>query len=46
MAVVLTHIARLSGTNITECVKVAYNDIKDRKGKFINGSFIKQSDLK
>ena len=45
MVVVLTHIARLAGTNLTECIKVAYNDIKDRKGEFKNGSFIKESDL-
>lgn len=43
--VVLTHIAKLSGTSIQKCIQVAYNDIKDRKGEFINGSFIKESDL-
>lgn len=43
--VVLTHIAVLSGTSLRECVDVAYNDIKDRKGQFIDGSFIKESDL-
>lgn len=44
--VVLTHIARLSGTSLTECVRVAYNDIKDRKGEWKNGMFIKETDLK
>ena len=44
--VVLAHIARLSGTTLTECVKVAYNDIKDRKGEWRNGMFIKETDLK
>lgn len=45
LVVVLTHIARLSGTTITECTKTAYEDIKDRKGEFRNGSFIKEKDL-
>ena len=44
--VVLTHIARLSGTNILKCVEHSYNEIKDRKGMFLDGSFIKESDLK
>lgn len=44
--VVLTHIAILSGTTMKESLSVAYNDIKDRKGEFRNGSFIKESDLK
>ena len=45
MAVVLTHIAKLTGTNIEDCIEHSYNEIKDRKGKFLNGSFIKQADL-
>ena len=28
-----------------ECVQIAYNDIKDRKGLMHNGVFIKESDL-
>jgi hypothetical protein len=28
-----------------ECLEVAYNDIKDRKGKMIDGVFVKESDL-
>ena len=28
----------------TECVEIAYNDIKDRKGIVANGVFIKESD--
>ena len=27
------------------CVEMAYNEIKDRKGKMVNGTFIKESDL-
>lgn len=30
---------------IHECIDVAYNEIKDRKGKTINGSFVKEADL-
>lgn len=45
MVVVLTHIAELQGKKIEECIEHSYNDIKDRKGKFINGSFVKESDL-
>lgn len=29
---------------ITECLNIAYNDIKDRKGIMSNGVFIKESD--
>jgi len=32
--------------DITECIKLAYDEIKDRKGKMIGGVFIKQEDLK
>lgn len=28
-----------------ECIDVAYNEIKDRKGKTVNGSFVKEADL-
>lgn len=43
--VVLVNIARLVGSDITECAEIAYNDIKDRKG-FLNeaGTFIKSTD--
>ena len=46
MAVVLTNIARLAGTSIVECAEHAYEEIKDRKGEWRNGMFIKESDLK
>lgn len=43
--VVLSIIAHMSGTNMTECSNVAWDDIKDRKG-FLNsdGIFVKESD--
>ncbi len=43
--VVLTIIAEQSGLTIEECLSHAYNDIKDRKGKMVDGVFIKESDL-
>lgn len=42
---ILNKIAELTGTTLKECVKIAYNDIKDRKGLMHNGVFIKESDL-
>jgi NTP pyrophosphatase (non-canonical NTP hydrolase) len=46
MVVVLVAIAELEGTSITECVKDAYNEIKDRKGKLLpNGTFVKEEEL-
>lgn len=46
MFVVLVAIAELEGTNITDCVEGAYNEIKDRKGKLLaNGNFVKEEDL-
>ena len=43
--VVLTIIAEQSGLTIEECLTHAYSDIKDRKGKMIDGVFVKESDL-
>ena len=31
---------------IEDCLQVAYDEIKDRRGKMINGVFVKESDLK
>lgn len=42
--VVLINIAERNGHTIEECVNVAYNDIKDRKGVMFEGVFIKSSD--
>ena len=43
MIVVLTHIAHFNGVDLTLCYKGAYNEIKDRKGKIVNGIFVKES---
>ena len=40
----LIHIARLNGTTLQECVQIAYDDIKNRKGVVYNGTFIKDTD--
>lgn len=45
MMVVLINIAERNGVSLTECLDVAYNDIKDRKGKMVNGTFVKEADL-
>lgn len=45
MIVVLTHIAAIQGYTIEECIEKAYDEIKDRKGRFERGVFIKESDL-
>ena len=39
--VVLTNLAHLSGFNIEDCIEEAYNEISNRKGKIVNGTFIK-----
>ncbi|MEB7753300.1 MazG-like family protein [Staphylococcus pseudoxylosus] len=31
--------------DFTDCVALAYNEIKDRKGKMIDGKFVKEADL-
>ncbi|WP_203639906.1 MazG-like family protein [Levilactobacillus wangkuiensis] len=43
--VVLTIYALQNGLRIDDCVKEAYNTIKDRDGKIIDGVFVKKSDL-
>lgn len=43
--VVLLMICRLTGIDLVDALRVAYGEIKDRKGKMINGIFVKESDL-
>ena len=40
--VVLTIIAAKMGWSIEECVQAAYAEIKDRKGRMIQGVFVKE----
>ena len=44
MVVVLTNLAHIHGTDIEACIAQAYNEIKSRKGKMINGTFVKKND--
>lgn len=37
----LNSIARLESTTLEECLNIAYNEIKNRTGKMINGKFVK-----
>ena len=41
MVVVLTNLAHLNGVHIETCIAEAYNVISKRKGKMINGTFVK-----
>ena len=41
MVVVLTNLSELVGVPIEECIEQAYNEISKRKGKMINGTFVK-----
>ena len=45
MMVVLINIATRNNLTITQCLEAAYNDIKDRKGRMIDGVFVKEADL-
>ena len=40
--VVRTILAKQSGTSIEECLNLAWNEIKYRKGKMVDGIFIKE----
>ena len=41
--VVLINIAAREGVELTDCLFYAYNEIKDRKGRMVNGVFVKES---
>jgi len=45
MIVVLINIAERNDISLTECIKTAWEDIKDRKGQMRDGVFIKEDDL-
>ena len=45
IVVVLIGLSLQLNLDYDECVAFAYNEIKDRKGKLINGVFVKESDL-
>lgn len=45
MFVVLTIMAAQTGVPIEECIAKAWAEIKNRKGRMIDGTFIKEDDL-
>ena len=45
MVVVLTNLAHLNSVHIETCIAQAYNVISKRKGKMINGTFVKTDGL-
>lgn len=45
MYVVMTILSQQLGFDIEECIGIAYEEIKDRKGRMIDGVFVKESDL-
>ena len=45
MIVVLINIAERNELTLKDCMQRAWDDIKDRKGKMINGIFIKEGDI-
>lgn len=45
MFVVMTLFAEQNGLDIVSCIQSAYDTIKDREGKNIDGAFVKKEDL-
>lgn len=45
MYVVLTIMSQQLGFDIEECIDIAYDEIKDRKGRMVDGVFVKEADL-
>ena len=43
--VTLIILAQQHDMNLQDCLQYAYDEIKGRRGKMINGTFIKESDL-
>ena len=43
MLVVMINICMRNNTSLNECLQCAYEDIKDRKGKMVDGVFIKEA---
>lgn len=45
MLVVMLNLTTRNNITLEQCLEQAYNDIKDRKGKMIDGVFVKEKDL-
>jgi hypothetical protein len=44
MLVVMLNICERNNVSLFDCLKVAYNDIKDRRGRMVDGIFVKEDD--
>lgn len=44
MMVVLINIAERNKMTLTECLQTAYEDIRHRKGRMVDGVFVKEAD--
>ena len=44
MIVVMLNIMERQGISMEKCLQTAYDDIKDRKGKMVDGIFVKEGD--
>src|SRR5690625_2134904 len=42
--VVMTILSQQLGFTIEECIELAYDEIKDRRGKMVDGVFVKEGD--
>lgn len=45
VVVTLVILAQQNNLSLYDCVIAAYSEIKDRKGKTVNGTFVKEADL-
>ena len=45
MMVVMINIMERNGLDMANCLDKAWEDIKDRKGKMVDGIFVKEDDL-
>lgn len=45
MFVVQTNLVERNGVSMSQAVFGSYSEIKDRKGKMVNGTFVKEADL-
>ena len=44
--VVLTILAMQQKVDVRDCIDMAYQEIKERTGRIVNGIYVKESDLK
>lgn len=45
MLVVMLNITERNGVSLAECLERAWDEIKDRKGRMVDGVFVKEGDL-